>query len=138
MRYRISWAVVLLVVAEVAAIAAVVSWIGPWPTVAVLIAQAGLGMWLARRAGGRAWRTVADGVRAGDPSAAGIGEQALSLTGALLLIVPGFVTDVIAVLCLLAPTQPLVRRAGALLRWGRTSRPAGYASSRSGVYRIRH
>jgi len=64
------------------------------------------------RAQGRAaWRQFAEAVQAGRPPGKEVLNGALVLAGGLLLMVPGFITDVIGLLLLLPPTRSLARRA---------------------------
>ncbi len=64
------------------------------------------------RAQGRAaWRQFGAAVQAGRPPGNEVLNGALVLAGGLLLMVPGFITDVIGLLLLLPPTRALARRA---------------------------
>src|SRR5699024_10386089 len=105
-------AVLLLcyVVAEVVAVWAVGSAIGFLPTVGLLLAGAILGSWLARREGGRAFRAFAATARAGKPAHTESTAGLLVALGGVLIMLPGFVSD-IAGLLLLLPSRSLFRRA---------------------------
>jgi len=105
-------AVLLLcyVVAEVAAVWAVASALGFLPTVGLLLAGAILGSWLARREGGRAFRAFMATARAGKPAHTEITDGLLVAFGGVLIMLPGFVSD-IAGLLLLLPSRSLFRRA---------------------------
>jgi UPF0716 protein FxsA len=84
--------------------------IGWLPAVVLLLATSVLGVRLVRIEGRLAIERVSLAVserRA--PGAAAI-EGALGFLGAALLVVPGFVTDALGVLLLLAPTRRLARR----------------------------
>jgi UPF0716 protein FxsA len=103
--------------------------IGPWWTVFALIAESVLGVWLVRREGRRAWRTLVTQLTEGTPPTKAATDGAVILLGGLLLLTPGFVTDFLGFLCVLPPTRPLVRRAVVALVRRRTravtgSRPA--------------
>ena len=85
--------------------------LGFWPTVAVVVATAALGSWLARREGVAAWRRVQSKMATGGiPGPELIDGLVILLSGALLLT-PGFLTDVAGLLGLFPPTRALVRRA---------------------------
>ncbi|MFC0042698.1 FxsA family protein [Actinomadura rayongensis] len=114
-------AILLLPVAEVLAVAGAAHLIGGWWTFALLLASAALGGWIVRRAGRRAWRALQDAARTGALPDREVGDAALVMTGGLLLLTPGFVTDVLGALVVLPWTRPLVRRA--FLSWA--SRRAG-------------
>lgn len=102
-------ALVLLPLLEILAIVAVGRAIGPWPTVAVLVAISLLGAWIVRHAGRRAWRTVRETVDRGLVPDHDIADSALVMLGGILLLVPGFITDVIALACFVPLTRPLLR-----------------------------
>jgi len=99
----------LYVVAEVAAVWAVGSAIGILPTIGLLVAGAILGSWLARREGGKAARAFVNTARAGKPAHNEVTDGMLIALGGLLILLPGFVSDV-AGLLLLLPTRALFRR----------------------------
>ena len=100
----------LYVVAEVAAVWVVGSLIGFLPTVGLLLAGAFLGSWLARREGGKAFRAFTETARAGRPAHTEITNGLLVALGGVLIMLPGFVSDV-AGLLLLLPSRGLFRRA---------------------------
>jgi len=88
--------------------------VGFWPTFAGLLLVGFLGSAFARREGGRVWRSVQARLAAGQPPEHGVIDGALVLLGAVLLILPGIVTDVIAVLLFVPPLRH--RLAAALKR----------------------
>jgi UPF0716 protein FxsA len=106
--------VIGVVVAEVLLFAVVVRAVGVLVTVAVVCASSALGGWLLRREGVRGWRRWRDAVAGGRPSGSVAADGLLGLLAAVLLMVPGFVTDVLG-LALLVP--PVRRGAGAGARW---------------------
>ncbi|WP_059008395.1 FxsA family membrane protein [Streptomyces specialis] len=84
----------------------------------LLLAAFLLGGAVVKRAGRRAWRRLSEGLRAGDPAAPAPGAGArggdgLTMLGGLLLMLPGFASDAVGLLCLFPPTAALLRRAGA-------------------------
>lgn len=119
-------AVVLLLylVTEVAAIWAVASTVGALWTIALLLAGAFIGSWLARREGGKAARALFAASRAGESGHKEITDGMLIALGGLLILLPGFVTDVAGLLLLLPPTRALFRRKW--LRKLEASRLPGY------------
>lgn len=84
--------------------------IGGWPTAVLLIAFSIVGAMLLRFEGRRAWsefrRALSEGRWPGDEVAQG----ALIIVGGTLLVTPGFITDIVGFLLLLAPTRRLVAR----------------------------
>jgi len=100
--------VVVLAIAEVYAIVLVAHAIGLLLTLVLLLASSLLGVRLVRREGSRAFLAVRAAVSQGRPPAAEVVDGGLVLVGGVLLVIPGFVTDVIG-LFLLLPTRRLVR-----------------------------
>jgi UPF0716 protein FxsA len=87
--------------------------IGVLLTVILLLVGWPLGMWLAKTQGRAAWRRLSAAAAAGRPPGREVIDGALVLAGGMLLIVPGFITDIFGLLLLLAPTRSV---AGAAIR----------------------
>ncbi len=83
--------------------------LGIWPTIGILLFTSALGAWLARREGSRAWTALSSAFGYGRMPTGELADAALVLTGGLMLIFPGFLTDVIGLLFLLPATRPLAR-----------------------------
>jgi UPF0716 protein FxsA len=96
--------------------------IGVWPTVLILVVEAALGGWLMRREGSRAWQALTDAFGTGRVPTGELANAALVLVGGLLLMLPGFATDVIGFLFLLPMTRPLARKLVAFFLARRISR----------------
>ncbi|WP_370945711.1 FxsA family protein [Amycolatopsis sp. cg5] len=103
-------AFLLYVLAEVAAIWAVGSAVGVLGTIALLLAGAFLGSWLARREGGKAARAFMDTARSGRSTHAEVTDGMLIGLGGLLIMLPGFVSDVFGLFLLLPPTRAIARK----------------------------
>jgi UPF0716 protein FxsA len=100
----ICWAVAELFVAiKVADV------IGVFLTVVLLIASWPIGVWTVRSQGRAAWGRLGTAVAAGRAPTKEVVDGALVLIGGGLLIVPGFITDAIGILLLLAPIRALAR-----------------------------
>lgn len=84
--------------------------IGAVPTVLLLVADALLGAWLSRREGRKAWLALQEAISAHRVPAKEVADGALVVVGGAFLLTPGFLTDVIGVLCLLPPTRAVLRR----------------------------
>lgn len=96
-------------VAEVLVFAAVARWVGVvWALLAIL-ATSVLGGWLVRREGVRSWRRFRAALDQRRPPGREVSDGLVGLVGALLLAVPGFVTDVIGVLLLAPPLRWVAR-----------------------------
>ena len=97
-------------VAEVYVAIQVAGAIGALATAVLLIAGWPVGAWALRSQGGAAWRRLSAAVSAGRSPEREVLDGALILLGGTLLIVPGFITDVIAIFLLLPPFRALTRR----------------------------
>ena len=84
--------------------------IGVLATVVLLLLSWPLGSWALRSQGGAAWRRLGAAVSAGRSPGREVLDGALVLIGGVLLIVPGFISDLLGVLALLPPTRALMRR----------------------------
>jgi UPF0716 protein FxsA len=102
-------ALLLLPIIEVLVIVAVGQAIGGWPTFLLLVATSLLGAWLIRREGGRAWRALEQALRSGRMPAREIADGVVVLAGGSLLVLPGFVTDVLGLVLVLPFTRPVAR-----------------------------
>lgn len=117
-------AFVLLPILEITLIIRTGQAIGLLPTVLLLVATSALGAVLARREGTRAWDALRSSFTSGRMPTGELADAALVLSGSILLIVPGFVTDVVGLLFLLPFTRPLAR---GLIGWlaARTAKKQG-------------
>ncbi len=110
--------VVLLLAVEIAVVVLVSSWIGFGWTLLLLLVTSLFGAWLVRREGAKAWRSFSAAVAEGRPPGRSALDGMLILLGGLLVLLPGFVGDVLGLLCLLPPTRKLLGRA--LVGWALT------------------
>lgn len=117
MRLRHGWPLVLLAVLliaipilEVWLLVQVGQKIGLLPTVLILIAQAIIGVLLMRHEGSRAWKALNDAFTQGKVPTGELADAALILVGGVLLILPGFLTDIIGFVFLLRWTRPVARK----------------------------
>ncbi|MBA3528788.1 MAG: FxsA family protein [Propionibacteriaceae bacterium] len=116
MRSRSGWLLPMLLVLLVAVpilevwlLIQVGSRIGVLPTILILVAEAALGAWLMRREGARAWKALTDAFGTGRMPTGELADAALVLVGGVLLMLPGFATDVIGFFFLLPFTRPMAR-----------------------------
>jgi UPF0716 protein FxsA len=103
-------AFLIYVFAEIAAIWAVGSAVGVLGTLGLLLAGAFLGSWLARREGGKAMKAFASAARSGRPAEKELTDGMLVGLGGVLILVPGFVSDVLGLLLILPPSRAVARR----------------------------
>lgn len=83
--------------------------IGVLETVLLLILAWPVGVWALRTQGGAAWRRLSAAASAGRSPGREVLDGALILIGGLLLIIPGFISDVLGACALLPPTRALLR-----------------------------
>lgn len=93
--------------------------IGATETVLSLVAAGALGAWLGKRAGFSVLRQVSADLQKGIPPADRLIEAALVLVGAVLLITPGYLSDVFGLLLFIGPIRRFLapRLKSAALRW---------------------
>jgi UPF0716 protein FxsA len=103
-------AFLLYVFAEIAAIWAVGLAVGVLGTLGLLLAGAFIGSWLARREGAKAMRAFTSAARAGQPAEKELTDGMLVGLGGVLILVPGFVSDVLGLLLMLPPSRAVARR----------------------------
>ncbi|HET6212165.1 MAG TPA: FxsA family protein [Micromonosporaceae bacterium] len=94
-----------LAVAEIAVLVLVVKAIGLGWALLLMLATSLLGGWLLRREGSRAWRRFRDAAQAGRPPGGEASRGLVGLLSALLLAVPGFLTDLLGLALLVPPVR---------------------------------
>ncbi len=103
-------AFVLIPVVEIWTLVTVGNWLGVWTVVGLLVLSGAVGAWLTQREGRRAWRALTDAFGGGRLPTGRLADAALVLVGGILLMLPGFLTDVLGLAMLLPVTRPVVRR----------------------------
>jgi UPF0716 protein FxsA len=98
-----------LVIGEILVIRLVAGWLGGGLTFLLLVATSLFGAWCIAHEGRRAWRALGEAVRAGRPPAREFADGVLVLLGGLLLLLPGFISDLFGLILVLPFTRPLVR-----------------------------
>jgi UPF0716 protein FxsA len=99
----------VLAIVEIFVIVAVGQAIGAWPTFLLLLAGCVLGVLVIRHQGVRAWRALNQAVQSGRMPARELADGIVVLLGGTLLLVPGFVTDVLGLILVLPFTRPVAR-----------------------------
>jgi UPF0716 protein FxsA len=100
---------ILWPVAELFVVIQVADAIGFFYTVLLLLAGWPIGWWIVRSRGRAAWRRLQIAVSEGRPPGREVLDGALIIAGGSLLIVPGFISDVVGLVLLLPPTRALAR-----------------------------
>ena len=113
MRQRVGWigvGVLAAAVVEIVVLVVVAKLLGVGLTVLLVLATMLVGGWLLRREGLRAWRAMRRAAMEQRPVGPDVSDGLIGLVGAVLLLVPGFVTDVIGLLLLVAPVRHAARQ----------------------------
>ena len=99
----------LWALAEVLVFVLVASWIGLAWTILLSLATSALGFVLLARQGTRALVDLRERARTRQQPGRALGDAGLVAVGGLLMVLPGFLADVVGLLCLLPVTRGLVR-----------------------------
>ena len=100
--------------------------IGLLPTVLILIAEAIIGVLLMRHEGSRAWKALNDAFTKGKVPTGELADAALILVGGVLLMLPGFLTDIFGFL-FPAALDPAGRPQDDRLLRGAADQPTGHS-----------
>ena len=92
-------------VIEITLLALVAQQIGVGLTILLVLAGVLMGAWLLQREGVRAWRALRRATADGRPVGPEVSDGLVGLLSALLLVVPGFVTDVLGLALLVPPVR---------------------------------
>jgi UPF0716 protein FxsA len=101
---------ILVPLAELAAIIAVGKSIGVLATLLLLLVFSLAGAWLAKREGLVAWRRFQLALTEGRVPTREVADGAIVLLAGALLLVPGFLTDLLGLLLLIPVSRSLLRR----------------------------
>ena len=101
---------IVVPIAELALLIQVGQLIGVWWTVLLLIADAVLGSMLLRSQSRLAWRRFNAALAEGRVPHREVVDGVLVIFGGVLLLTPGFITDVLGLLFLFPPTRVVMRR----------------------------
>jgi UPF0716 protein FxsA len=107
---------IVVPIAELALLIQVGQLIGVWWTILLLVADAVLGSWLLRTQSRAAWRRFNEALANGRIPHREVVDGVLVIFGGVLLLTPGFITDIFGLLFLFPPTRVLLR--GLLVRRG--------------------
>lgn len=122
---------ILVPLAELAVIIVVGMSIGVLATLLLLLAFSLFGAWLARREGLAAWRRFELSMAEGRVPTQEVADGAMILLAGALLLIPGFLTDLIGLVLLVPATRVLARRWVPALARRRAARRARITVSRS-------
>jgi UPF0716 protein FxsA len=127
--------VLVFAIAEVTLFVLVAQWIGLLTAIVLALLTTLLGGVLVVREGKRGWQRLRAAALERRPPGAEATDGLIGLLGALLLVVPGFLTDVLGLLLLTPPARAAVR--ASLRRATERRVPAGVAGDLFGPRRVR-
>ena len=108
---RVRLLVGLAALAELVVFVVVAAWIGIGWTLLATLATSALGCLLLARQGMRTLTELRERARSRQPAGRELGNAGLVAVGGLLMVLPGFLGDLVGLLCLLPGTRGLVRAA---------------------------
>ena len=103
------------------------SFIGAAPTLLLVIVTAAVGAALARHQGLATLQRLQTALARGEMPAVELFEGAILLLGALLLLLPGFISDLAGLICLIPATRRVLAQGG--MRHFKSGAPSGPAAS---------
>jgi UPF0716 protein FxsA len=106
------WILLALIVVpmlEITGLVAIGNWIGPLPTVVLVLATGLLGAYLARQQGWQTWRLLQIQLRNGEMPGETLLDGLCILMGGICLVIPGFFSDVIGIFLLTPYTRGIAR-----------------------------
>lgn len=104
--------------------------IGGWNTIGLLLLMGLAGGWLLRQQGLSAMRRASSSLQAGRSPDKPLVDGLLVLVAGILMLVPGFVSDVMALFLLLPPTRAIVR--APILKRLKAAGPGAFSGAGSG------
>jgi UPF0716 protein FxsA len=108
-------AFLIVPVIELWGILQVGDWLGGWTTFFILIIMGFAGAYLARAEGRKVWMDAQRQMQAGQIPGRTLLDGICVLAGGILLLTPGFFSDIIGITLLLPMTRPFYRQI--LLQW---------------------
>jgi len=99
----------LLALAELVVFVLVAGWIGVGWTILAMLGTSALGAALLGRQGTKALQDLRERAQTRRPAGRELGNAGLAAIGGLLMLLPGFLTDLIGLLCLLPGSRDLIR-----------------------------
>lgn len=103
--------IIVLTVLEIALFIALGNQVGILTTLLIIVGTGALGIFLARKEGFQAVRNLQASLQAGQAPGPAALDAACVLIGGLILILPGFLTDIIGLVFVLPFTRKLVQKA---------------------------
>lgn len=102
-------AFVAIVFAEIATFIVVGKWLGVFPTLVVIILTSVLGVYLVKKHGTKSLQNIQKSIAQGQAPGVALIEAFMMFVGAVLLIIPGFLSDIIGLMMLTSFTRKLFK-----------------------------
>ena len=100
---------VAIVFAEIATFIVIGKWLGVFPTLLLILLTSVLGIYLVKKRGTKSLQTIQTSIAQGQAPGIAIIEAFMMFVGAVLLIMPGFLTDIIGLMMFTSFTRNLFR-----------------------------
>jgi UPF0716 protein FxsA len=107
--------ILILPIIEIWAILQVGEWLGGWTTFLIIVAMGIAGAYFARLEGRKVWLEAQRQMETGQMPGRSLIDGLCVLLGGLLLLLPGFLSDIAGIVLLLPVTRPIFR--GIVLQW---------------------
>lgn len=107
MLQKILGGLLILMFAEIAMFIFIGTKIGVLPTLLMIAATSFIGMFIVKKVGFKSFQNIQQDVVTGNAPGAALIEGTLFVIGALLLLVPGFISDIFALLLIVPATRKL-------------------------------
>ncbi|WP_028611887.1 FxsA family protein [Paenibacillus harenae] len=108
-------AIIILPIVELWGILQVGDWIGGWTTFFIILIMGLAGAYLARAEGRKVWVEAQQQMQAGQIPGITMLDGICVLAGGLMLLMPGFLSDIVGITLLFPLTRPFYRQL--MLQW---------------------
>ncbi|WP_448906076.1 FxsA family protein [Haemophilus parahaemolyticus] len=105
----IFFALILYIYCELSLLVSVSAALGVFPTIFLLIAISVLGVWLVKLRGLYTMLSIRQDLTQGKLPTDAVINSVLFIIAGILLIIPGFISDILAILCVLPFTRKLIK-----------------------------
>ena len=102
-------AFVAIVFAEIATFIVVGKWLGVFPTLLLIVLTSVLGVYLVKKRGTKSLQSIQTSIAQGQAPGVAIIEAFMMFVGAVLLITPGFLSDVVGLMMFTSFTRNLFK-----------------------------
>ena len=102
-------AFVAIIFAEIATFIVVGKWLGVFPTLVLILLTSVLGVYLVKKRGTKSLQTIQASIAQGQAPGIAIIEAFMMFVGAVLLIIPGFLTDIVGLMMFTSFTRNLFK-----------------------------